>query len=221
MYKPIALIILVIGSAFTSVADVQPTNTIDETNQFHLSPLVRQVDGESVFRGDLTNGLGFEIRIHYANGAALPFCEFHINNENTNSFYFLRLPPPAMLKMDLFDLAGKAVEKTDYGKTFGTWRQKEIHEWGIEQYKANYGSHEFLSVQPGGALYYNIGIPQIFLVEKPGEYILHAQMCLINNGNGERDASSIPTHIFRWMPEVVAKVQIRPQDIPQTNSLPK
>ena len=163
-------------------------------------------------KGEITNGLFCMVQI-------LPKgnCCVYVANITTNDILgCLRLPIEAVSKIDLFDQQGKPVVKTDAGKQFTFWTQKQIKAWYDEMNKRRWGRRGFRI----NAMFYqqisgDVSLTQLFQINQPGEYTLHVSVLSVKS---EQDKSGNLLAIL--LPEVIAKVQIRSEDIPSTNSIP-
>lgn len=152
-------------------------------------------------------------------GEKLPACGIWFINKSTNANNsFLALPRQAMCELALFDPAGNPVEKTAAGKEYGTWTTNQIKDWFYHP-KANQRAWRFFSIWPTstnaiGPIWSNFSIPEIFQLKHAGEYTLHVHVRLARH---EKNASEKVNLMITWLPEAVAKVQIRPEDVPLEN----
>ena len=126
--------------------------------------------------------------------------------------------PRKDMKIELIDSKGQPVEKTQMGKQYGNaidlkqvqetakrrsqkWRTGWARTSGFTPATANWPLTSFNPIE-------------LFVPKEAGEYTLHVQMPLIQRvGNDEAN----PELKIIWLPEVFAKVEIRPEDIPLEN----
>ena len=121
------------------------------------------------------------------------------------------------------------VPKTDAGKKVVAWTDQQIKDWfenNREKPPQFLGSRKSVQDTKGIAdmlfplwptqISSDVSLPQLFQIGKEGEYVLHFQLRMAQI---KVDASGkMELNIF-WLPEVVAKVEIRPEDI-QLENLP-
>ena len=149
-----------------------------------------------------------------------PVCYVTVVNHTTNAIVGVMGPAPCLFAVELFDSGGKPIEKTDAGKKFGLpLSQEEIKSWWPVQHGPSYRPPFFLTspIQP----YPGIGvgefsIPETFQLRQSGEYELHLRMRLIQC---KQEASGQLYFSMIWLPEVTAKVQIRPKEVSLKNLL--
>jgi hypothetical protein len=173
-------------------------------------------------KGATTNGLICGVAFAPASEKGSPIFYVNIINTTTNWIRgYLNLPFEALASIALFDADGKSVSKTIVGQRVGTWTQKQVEDWFMEIYrKRTHAMTEsgsitstlwpLLPAQVSG----EISIFQMFQIKQAGEYTLHLRMRFVRV---EKDASGNRTFSTIWLPEVTAKVQILPQDIPPEN----
>ena len=193
---------------------------------------------ESFQEGIGTNGLSFSLSMNNRNLRGYPsqnYCGVYVSNQSTNRFYLWFLYQAIWLKVELLDSNGQSVEKTEIGKQFGKpinitqlyqMIEERRHKWatgwartpGFTPLVTSMGSYPFTG----------FNVSELFDIKQTGEYTLKVQMPLIQTDqSGEVEVH--PDLKIIWLPEVVAKVEIRPEDIPppnlpsnaQTNSLIK
>jgi len=176
-------------------------------------------------KGSKINGLACALafdRTTFNSGA--PFCSVNVINTTSNTIAgFLRLPLEAVSHVELFDPLGSRVPPTLSGQRFSYWSTERINEQlkkidpTTMRRKGYFGIRGLLYVQLGS----DFSITQAFQVKEPGEYTFHMSVRLVRS---EQDQYG--QFLTTQLPEVVAKVQIQPQDIPseipptqnQTNS---
>ena len=190
---------------------------------------------DSWFKGAATNNLVCVVAFDRPYGKKdAPFFYVNVINTTTNFIHgFLETPFEASADIELVDSKGSFIPKTDNGKIFNAWSDQQIKDWfdNIRRERSK------LRVKSGSItdilfpLLYKqvtgeISLPRMFQLKEAGEYQLHMHMeVALTQLNA---AKQIELVIF-WLPEVVAKVQIRPEDIPlpdmrsnaKTNSLTK
>ena len=145
---------------------------------------------------------------------------FAINK--TNCDFFLNLPTTDLFSVDLFDISGKPVGKSQRGLQFGLpITGQQIADWfGKAMNRTNrYQRDAIHMICPHESLQVGVfSIPDLFEIKQAGEYTLHVRMRLIMSGQ-----------YYAWLPEATGQVRIRPEDIPplalpqlgQTNTPPK
>jgi hypothetical protein len=166
-----------------------------------------------------TNGLSCTVVLSYfypEPKVRPPVCFVNGINESTNLVRGLNMPPTNLFSIELFDPNGKPVERTAEGKMFGLpLTQKQIEDWCNKMTKRRWRNGLFYlskNTPPPGVSISGFSIPQAFQIRNPGEYTLRLRMRLIQL---RMDASGHRYFPVGWLPEVVAKVQIRPEDIPK------
>jgi hypothetical protein len=200
---------------------------IIETNNVNATDPLQRPD-ELLAQLIKTNGLYCDILIsrheYLGETKLVPLCIVSLVNTTTN---FIRgcanLPIENLFKTALSDSQGKWVKTTKSGSMFGqTWSQKQIDEWW-KTLSDQRISRRALFIYPKvdnepmiqQVAYFNI--TDVFQIEQPGEYTLHLQMRLIRF---EYDPHNQHHYSTTWLPEATAKVQIRAEDLPKTNSMP-
>jgi hypothetical protein len=182
---------------------------------------------DSWAKGDATNGLVCGVVFARSDGISERPPIFYVNIINTTTNFIsgcLNLPFEAFASIELFDSDGKQATKTTAGQRVGTWTQKQIEDWFNETHRkrsqamTKSGSitstlFPLLYEQVSG----KISIFQMFQLNVAGEYSLHLKMRFVQVAE---DASGQFTFQTTWLPEVVARVQIRPEDIPPENLSP-
>jgi hypothetical protein len=162
-----------------------------------------------------------------------PVCWVSIFNHSTDFIGCLNMSATNLCRIALLDQQGHQVPKTKSGEMYGeTLSQEQITEW---RHNWNYPHRRMLRrLIPNGLPKYadapteidSFGIKDAFEIKTAGEYELHLQMRLIQVGI---DSSGKFYYPVTWLREVVAKVEIRPEDISppdlqsniQTNSAAK
>ncbi|MGA2868714.1 MAG: hypothetical protein ABSF34_06105 [Verrucomicrobiota bacterium] len=202
-------------------AIVSPANasTTTDGQKSRFDPAMQEMI-DSWIKGSETNGIScavFFTRI--LNWKLPPVCCVNLINDTTNIFYGGFRPSPEMLfEVELFDSNNIPVEKTDAGKRYGEpVSQEQLREW----YNKNVNRHGWgtfalypLSVRQQVSQF---SLPEVFQLKEPGEYILHLHMRLMQR---QQDSSGKLSFSINWLPEVVAKVRILPEDIMPTNLVP-
>jgi len=166
-------------------------------------------------------------------------CSVEITAMTTNVVVMLTPPSEMRVAVHLFDSLGHPVEKTEYGKTFGyPLTQKEINDW-IRPRRISHGWSSMIieAFNRGTITVARFDLKKIFQIKQAGEYTFRAQVRLIQTcrdreGNPRksicngmsfstpRDGSKLECYQATWLPEVTAKIQIRPEDIAPQNLLP-
>lgn len=179
-------------------------------------------------KGLATNGLYCAVQFVRRGGVkgSDPICYVNVVNTTTNYFRsFLNLSPEYLIQEELFDSGGKPVEKTATGRLSRT-SVSQIQEYYRENAHVRFRSKHMLVWPISYAQIGGVSIPATFQLTHPGVYTLHVRMQLVD---GKWDESKNLHLRPTWLPEVVAKVQIRPEDITtssqspsgETNLLPK
>lgn len=171
----------------------------------------------------LTNDLSCVLQVTYDKELSSmhpPVCWVTVLNHTTNLIRGVVGPAPCLFAIELFDSNGKQIKKTNGGKKFGMpLSQEEINSWWPVQHGVSYRLPIFTSSPttpfPGTGVA-NFNISDAFQIKEAGEYSLHLRMRLIQT---KPDVSGQPNFSMIWLPEVIAKVQIRPEDIPPENIL--
>ena len=221
-------------------ADGQSTNTAVEaakttTNEnsivsWHNADYQKMID--SWAKGGETNGMLCAVSFArpYGNKEGTLFYVYVINATTNYIYGFIHIPFEAFANIALYDSQGKPVAKTDAGKKVGSWTEQKIEEWVNEiRQKRNHAPTisgsltDVLWPSLDHIMSKDISVSHMFQLKQSGEYTLHLQMRFVQN----KPTASGEFHLqITWLPEVVAKVQILPQDIPlpdlppsiQTNS---
>jgi hypothetical protein len=184
------------------------------------------VTDEKYYRGDAdTNGFTCVLWVGnhtpYA-GQQHPICIVSVNSKSTNTFICWKAYPSSYLKIDLLDSSGKPVEKTEKGKQYGTLpdqkqlaelikKQDEEHRSGLTR------TDGFNLITPKyDERFTSFGLPELFELKQPGEYTLKVQIRLIRRERVGWDSSN-PKLKITWLPEVIAKIQIRSEDVQKAN----
>lgn len=146
-----------------------------------------------------------------------PTCYVSVFNHSTNEMACLGMPAINLLRIVLLDKQGHQVKKTSLGMKYGLpLSQEQIYEW--RHHWNNRHQSIFIRLTPNGIPQYsdipteicNFSIKDAFEITEPGEYELHLQLRLVQVGTDKSGKFYYPV---TWLPEVVAKVQIRPEDI--------
>jgi hypothetical protein len=218
-------IIISLGSLVIGItAGQSATNTIVEPITKRDPDLQKMIDTWA--KGAETNGIVCAIDFAPSSRKGSPIFYVNLINETTNFIRgLLRIPFDGHANIELLDPKGKPAPKTDAGKKVGAWTDQQIKDWF-----ENHREKPFAEKKPKGiadilfplwpaTISNGINLAQMFQLKQAGDYTLHFQMRVAQtklNTSGE-----IELNIF-WLPEVIAKVQVRPEDIPpenvQTNS---
>lgn len=166
-----------------------------------------------------------------------PICYVRLTNSADSTVQGLRLSSEKLFAINLVDTNGQPVKKTEYGKEFGQQlTQEECRKrCGGRRYT---GAWFFIPFYPNVQHWTDIGwfsLPKAFELTQAGEYTLHLRMRLIQTGVSD-SSGTLRTNIFNWpylapksksiyfqsiwLPEVTAKIRIRPEDIPPTDLTP-
>jgi hypothetical protein len=146
-----------------------------------------------------------------------PMLGAYVYNHSTNEMACLRMPAINLLRIVLLDKQGHQFKKTSLGMKYGLpLSQEQIYEW--RHHWNNRHQSIFIRLTPNGIPQYsdipteicNFSIKDAFEITEPGEYELHLQLRLVQVGTDKSGKFYYPV---TWLPEVVAKVQIRPEDI--------
>ena len=159
-------------------------------------------------------------------------CRVEIAGTTTNVVVALTTPSEMKVAVHLIDSSGHPVEKTEYGKTFGQpLTQKEINDWVRPRRMGNGWSSMMIEAFDRGPITVTkFYLKKVFHIKQAGEYTLHVrvrliQTCRDREGNprkgiyngmsfsSPRDGSILECYQATWLPEVTAKVQMRPEDI--------
>ena len=166
-----------------------------------------------------------------------PICFVRLTNSANSILQGLRLSAEQLFAIHLVDAKGQRVEKTEYGKQFGLpLTQKEIRDWFRPKRRS--WAWFYIPLNPSDTWHHMdvrwFSVPKAFKLNTAGEYILYVRMRLIQTGVSDA-AGTIRSNIFDfpypapktesisfqsvWLPEVTAKIQIRPEDIVVTNAV--
>jgi len=221
MEQKVFLVGILIGFTFCMAANSQSNDPVpigDISKRVKIdADLQATIDAGQ--KGAPTNGLFCLLQFYHSGGQGLyPVCDINVVNITTNMYRsFLKLPLEALCQVELFNSDGKAVEKTTEGKSFETWTPEELADWLHKKLVAR-ARNRFFPVLPFDyALANRFSVPEIFQLKEPGEYELHLKMQL-NEAKWDDSGQTYVKTI--WLPEVVAKVQIRAEDIPVSDKLP-
>ena len=216
------LITVLLGIVLTTIANEYSTNkegvVIEDITKRDRIDADLQEMINACPRGLPTNGVFCLLRYFRDGGKELqPECEVGIVNTTSNYYRtVLHLPREVLFEIELFDSDGKQVEKTVVGKSFVTWTQKQMDEWLQEQLRARWHG-TFVPLLPFDYAHFGrFGLCEVFQLKQPGEYMLHVRMQLVR-GIWDAPANTYQGLQITWLPEVVAKVQIRSEDIPAPN----
>jgi hypothetical protein len=164
-------------------------------------------------KGDMTNGIFCAVQMFSKTAC----CAFIANTTTNTVAGYLHLPFEAISEIELFDPQGRPVAKTAADRQISYWTQEQIKDL-LKQVnpttmsrKGYFGIHALFYAQISN----EFSISQAFQVKQPGEYTFHLSVRLVKN---EQD--KVGNFLTTLLPEVVAKVQIRPEDIPPENLPP-
>jgi hypothetical protein len=186
---------------------------------------------DSWFKGAETNGM--VCAISFAPSFEKESPVFYVNFINTTTNFargFLQIPIQNRASIKLFDSHGSIVAKTKEGEKFGIWTDSQMQDWfdsnrekpappgytGSKSERDRKGISIFLFPSEYTQVTDGLSLPQLFQIKTTGEYTFHFQMKVAQTKVDE--AKNITLNLF-WLPEVIAKVQIRPENIGQTNSI--
>jgi hypothetical protein len=223
---------ILFGNLITKISAAQTasSNDVNTSNMLAVA-----ADMQSVYsswdKGAPTNGIVCAISFAPSSWKGSPV--IYVNFINTTTNYIrglLQIPIEARANIELLDSEGKAVPKTNEGKKFGVWTDQQMKDWfednrekppqfpwSRKSERDTKGIAVILFPLLDAQISVGISLPLLFQIKQAGKYTLHFQ---IRVAQTKVDTSGkIDLNIF-WLPEVVAKVQIRPEDIPLTNSIP-
>ena len=217
----LALAVIAISTLATAGQPVNDVNINIDTNATRILSRVNQIDMDTIYHGATTNGLSCDVeisrRFSIRAGQNFPACNVYIFNKTTNNLNgFLKLPIEALYQIELFDVAGKPVKKSEAGAKYLIWSEQQVCDWVVAQSVPNqiYGDWEYFRLPANEKRPHNsFGISNLFELKQPGEFTLHFKMRLLKNVPSSTGLHYATT----WLPDVVAKVQIRPEDIPLAN----
>jgi hypothetical protein len=173
-------------------------------------------------KGAATNGLvcGIAFVRPYGNKES-PFFYVSVINTTTNFVNgYLNLPIEALANISLFDQQGKAVAKTAAGERFEAWTQQRIEAWfhkGEHQAVKRGSKVSDLFPLMYGQISGEISVSKTFQLRQSGDYDLHLRMKFVQT---KVDTSGKQYFQTTWLPEVVARVQILPEDITPIDLVP-
>ena len=227
-----ALILILLG--FTSPMGAQadqsnspsvlPPGLSDET----ANPTTASLNAESAVLGEhvgaSTNGVACELSLNYTPPYAekwhAPTCVPLAVSVTTNSnSHFLNIPLEGCCQLKLVDSTGHEVPESAAGKKFVFWSEAQITNWVSQNtFKIKYDDSIFFSLHGGGQhqFFPGFSVPESFVVDQPGDYILHVRLRLLRPPI--RSATGIFTFDFIWLPEVVATVRIGPEAVAKRGS---
>jgi len=192
-----------------------------ETNLMSFFPDVQLVNVSEMLK---TNGLKCLV------GGAVPLwssdiptldpsgCSIFVYNySTTGNVGCLRMPATNLCRIILLDKQGHKVKKTALGMMYG-WplSQEQIEDWRHHWHNSHQRMLVSINAMGSPKPYYDaiemchFSLKDAFEIKKAGEYELHVQLRLIQVG---KDSSGKIYYPVTWLPEVVAKIHIRPEDI--------
>jgi hypothetical protein len=213
----------------TEAADQVATNNSVNISNLLLMAANMQGTVDSWAKGAVTNGLACGVAFAPTSEKGSPIFYVNVINNTTNFIRgCLNLPFEALASIALFNADGKPITKTAAGERVGTWTQKQVEDWFMEIYRKRIHAMTesgaitstlwpLLPAQVSG----EISIFQMFQIKQAGEYTFHLRIRFVRVTEDTSD-KFFGKFSFQttWLPEVVAKVQIRPEDIAPTNSIP-
>ncbi len=180
---------------------------------------------EKHFQGNIdTNGLSCVMWINNAptySGQESPVCKILVANVSTNILTCWAMYPNTNTKIELLNSKGQPIEKTAAGKEYGILTTDEqlkemVGSRRIEWSSGRARTDGFTRILPGRDWGTVFSISELFELKQPGEYTLKARVCLIQRLAWE---DRQPVLKITWLPEVTAKIQIRAENLPVTNSV--
>jgi hypothetical protein len=228
-------IITFIGSFLTAIV-VYGTDQTNDYNTVLYGPRAivdpdMQGTVDSWFKGAKTNNIVCAVSFAPIFEKGSPV--FYVNLVNTTTNYIrglLVIPIQNRANIELLDAGGKSIPKTEAGKKFNVWNDQQIRDWfednrerppqfpwSRKSERDTKGIADILFPLWPNTISYGISLPQLFQIEKAGEYELHFQMRMAQTK--VNTSGKVELNIF-WLPEVVAKIQIKPEDILSTNLTP-
>jgi len=209
------------GFASNTVTQLHVTNTGVSLNSGRIlvDPDMQAIV-DSWAKGTVTNGLACGVAFARPSGIMDPLPVFYVNVINTTTNFiigYLNLPFEALVSIGLFDSDGKPVAKTTAGQRVGTWTQQQIEDWFNKSHqnrsqsmtKSGSITSTLFPLSPS-VMSIGISVSNMFQLKKAGEYTLHLRMRFTQV---KEDVSGRFSFQSTWLPEVVAKVQIKPGDI--------
>jgi hypothetical protein len=172
---------------------------------------------KSTYQGKAdTNGMTLSFSMNNSN---INSCGISLSNQSKSKFYCWCYPnhyPSTWLKVELVDSTGQPVEKTKIGKQYGQpFDMVQLHEMVKERYRQwTLGRFRGTGFEPivaseGWLPLTDFNLPDLFELKQAGEYTLHVQLPLLQKIGA--DAANPELKIV-WLPEVIAKIQIRTAD---------
>lgn len=146
-------------------------------------------------------------------------CWVYVFNHSTNAMACLLMPTANVCRIALLDQQGHQVKQTVAGMKCGLPLSQEQIGLGFRHWNLPNQS-PWLNLYPNGIPKFadvpreicNFSLKDVFEIKKPGDYELHLQMRLIQT---DQDSSGKLHYPVTWLPEVVVKVQVDPEDIPK------
>jgi len=214
MHIRFLILSLILGNLITGVCSGQ---LFDKSTPIIPRDAVSQNMIDFWAKGMETNGLVCAVTPYRAN-MPTHLLVYVINNSTNGLWGGLRLPPEKLFSIELFNAQGQPVEKTDAGKKFGLpVTDTYLNDW-FKTHVNQRGSGLFGLKGLEEQEIQDLSIPQVFQLHQSGEYTLHLRIRLIQYRTDAYGKPYFPVNI--WLPEVVANVQIQPEDIPSLNLPP-
>ena len=180
-------------------------------------------DGKK-YQGEFdANGLACVLRIsNWSYYGRSPSFTLGTYNMSTNLFdWCWKGNKTNLMKIELFDSAGKPVEKTVEGMKYGKFLTEQQYEAAFIKYGRHPAFLKRYAFIPsdagawrGGYELDSFSLPELFKITQPGEYTLRVQ---VHMGQMKFPKKTLERIIMP--PEVTAKIQIRAVGVPQTNSV--
>ena len=220
------LVLLWLASAIIAAAQTPPANAppgpaagavIFSTEKTRMDP-DEQAAIDRLPKGAPTNGLycAVDFITHRRGNGLNSVLYVYVVNPTSNLLEgYLFLPPEASLQLSLSDSQGKPIDKTTAGKQFVPWTEQQMEASFTNRLRNLSQRAPTRRISPFShpQIYGDIRLNELFQLTEPGEYTLHVRLLLVQDHNpdlfGKRQLESIP------FPEVAAKVEILPQDIPR------
>jgi hypothetical protein len=227
--KILLVVIIVIGSFMQRPCRSETHEIANQTGVITNNPIVTKsvwFADEKHYQGDTdTNGLSCVLWISNApvySGQESPVCKILVNNTSTNILTCWAMYPNINTKIELLNSKGQPVEKKEAGKQYGTITNYEQLKKMVENRRVEWSSGRartdgFIRILPGQDWGTVFSISELFELKEPGEYTLKARVCLIQRLAWE---DRQPVLKFTRLPEVTAKIQLRPEDVTPENLLP-
>ncbi|GEM_PF-4034294 len=209
MQKQILVMAVVFLYAFAALSgespNIDPANTVPGDSLKFDPNFQKMIDGWE--QGAPTNGALCAVQWVKSSPGLPQFCVEIINTTTNVVRRCLNFSFSHRCRIELQDAHGEAVEMTPLAGEFKIWTGDEIKTW----LKARPREADF-EILPLDASQVSqvLGLGSLFRIKEPGEYTLRVQTALVKRkptSSGELDFE------WLWLPEVAAKIQIRPEDL--------